>query len=78
MAERWRVFVASGAGDRHQGQVWCYVPVGDQHGRLTLVYESPRAKTLNQPDAIVGGANGVVVMAEATAATPAASTSCAC
>ena len=72
------VFVASEAGDRHQGQVWRYVPVGDHRGRLTLLYESTRAHTLNQPDAIVGGGNGVVVMAEdGNGGNPEVRTSCA-
>ncbi|MEO6509624.1 MAG: hypothetical protein ABIO16_01450 [Nocardioides sp.] len=58
------VFVASEAGDRRRRQVWRYVPHGAHRGTLKLVYESPEARTLNQPDAIVGRSGGVVVMAE--------------
>ena len=58
------VFVASEAGNSFQGQVWRYTPVGDHRGKLKLVYESAKARTLNQPDAIEAGARDVVVMAE--------------
>ena len=58
------VFVASEAGNSFQGQVWRYTPVGDHRGKLKLVYESAKARTLNQPDAIEAGARDVVVLAE--------------
>jgi secreted PhoX family phosphatase len=57
-------FVASEAGDSSNGQVWRYRPTGQDTGRLTLLFESPNARTLNQPDAITVSATGTVVLAE--------------
>lgn len=57
-------FVASEAGDSENGQVWRYRPTGPHTGRLRLLFESPNARTLNQPDAITVGPDGSVVMAE--------------
>lgn len=57
-------FVASEAGDRHQGQIWRYVPTSHRTGRLKLLYESPRAKVLNQPDAVTMMPDGKVLLAE--------------
>jgi hypothetical protein len=58
------VFVASEAGDAGQGQVWRYQPTGHDTGHLTLLFESPDPRTLNQPDGITAGPNGLLVMAE--------------
>ncbi len=57
-------FVASEAGDGENGQVWRYEPVGDHAGRLRLLFESPNAKTLNQPDTVTVTPDGMLVMAE--------------
>jgi uncharacterized protein len=57
-------FVASEAGDNENGQVWRYVPTDDHTGKLTLLFESPNQRTLNQPDAITSGPRGMLVMAE--------------
>lgn len=57
-------FVASEAGDSENGQVWRYEPVGQHRGRLTLLFESPNARTLNQPDAVAVSPTGNVVLAE--------------
>jgi secreted PhoX family phosphatase len=57
-------FVASEAGDGENGQVWRYEPVGTHGGRLKLLFESPSAKTLNQPDTVTVTPSGMLVMAE--------------
>ena len=57
-------FVASEAGDGENGQVWRYEPVGTHSGRLKLLFESPDAKTLNQPDTVTVTPSGMLVMAE--------------
>jgi uncharacterized protein len=57
-------FVASEAGDSENGQVWRYVPTGLASGTLTLLFESPNPRTLNQPDSITVSPTGTVVMAE--------------
>ncbi|HEY8094246.1 MAG TPA: alkaline phosphatase PhoX [Acidimicrobiales bacterium] len=64
LAGRWRRLRRQRAGNSFQGQVWRYTPVGDHRGKLKLVYESAKARTLNQPDAIEAGARDVVVLAE--------------
>src|SRR5262249_19579226 len=57
-------FVASEAGDSHNGQVWRYEPTDHHTGKLRLLFESPNAKTLNQPDSITVSPTGTVVRAE--------------
>jgi hypothetical protein len=57
-------FVASEAGDGENGQIWRYEPTGRDTGRLRLLFESPNAKTLNQPDSITVSPSGTVFMAE--------------
>jgi hypothetical protein len=57
-------FVASEAGDTHNGQIWRYTPVDHKTGKLKLLFESPNHRTLNQPDSITVSPTGTVVMAE--------------
>jgi secreted PhoX family phosphatase len=57
-------FVASEAGDTENGQIWRYEPTGADTGKLKLLFESPNAKTLNQPDSITIAPDGTLVMAE--------------
>jgi uncharacterized protein len=57
-------FVASEAGNSHNGQIWRYTPVDHRTGKLKLLFESPNHATLNQPDAITVSPDGTVVMAE--------------
>jgi uncharacterized protein len=59
-------FTASEAGDAGQGQIWRYRPDRKDHSRgdLTLLYESPGATELNQPDGIAVSPRGGVVLLE--------------
>jgi secreted PhoX family phosphatase len=57
-------FVASEAGDSGNGQVWQYVPAGHDTGKLQLLFESPNAKTLNQPDTVGVSPDGRILLAE--------------
>jgi secreted PhoX family phosphatase len=57
-------FVASEAGDSENGQVWRYRPTGHDTGKLQLLFESPNAKTLNQPDTVGVSPDGTIFLAE--------------
>ncbi|HTJ36726.1 MAG TPA: alkaline phosphatase PhoX [Dactylosporangium sp.] len=57
-------FVASEAGDGENGQVWRYVPTGPDSGTLQLLFESPNARTLNQPDTVGVAPDGTILLAE--------------
>ncbi|HEX6132982.1 MAG TPA: alkaline phosphatase PhoX, partial [Longimicrobiales bacterium] len=54
-------FVSTSGGDARAGQVWRYVPEGDD-GWITLVFESPGRDVLDAPDNIcVTGRGGIVI-----------------
>jgi secreted PhoX family phosphatase len=57
-------FVASEAGDTENGQIWRYEQTSLDAGRLSLLFESPNPRTLNQPDSITVTNDGRTVMAE--------------
>ena len=57
-------FVASEAGDRDEGQIWRYTPVGLKHGELVLLYESEDKTVLDQPDSLAVSPRGGVVVCE--------------
>ncbi|GIF22540.1 secreted PhoX family phosphatase [Actinoplanes tereljensis] len=57
-------FVASEAGDGENGQVWRFVPTSHSGGKLQLLFESPNAKTLNQPDTVAVSPSGTILLAE--------------
>jgi secreted PhoX family phosphatase len=57
-------FVASESGDAGRGQIWRYTPKGNQHGSLTLLYESRSKAVLDQPDALTVSPRGGVVVCE--------------
>jgi secreted PhoX family phosphatase len=57
-------FVASESGDKGEGQIWRYTPVGHKHGRLTLLYESRSRSVLDQPDSLTVSPRGGVVVCE--------------
>ncbi len=57
-------FVASEGGDAELGQIWRYTPRGHKHGLLQLLYESTKAKKLEEPDAIAVSPRGGVVVCE--------------
>jgi secreted PhoX family phosphatase len=54
---------ATNGGDAHKGQVWQYAPDGDR-GILTLLFESPGAAVLNNPDNICVSPRGGLVLCE--------------
>jgi hypothetical protein len=56
--------VASESGDKEEGQIWRYTPVGHKHGRLTLLYESRSRSVLDQPDSLTVSPRGGVVVCE--------------
>jgi secreted PhoX family phosphatase len=59
-------FTASESGDAKKGQVWRYTPDTEDHSRgsLTLVYESPGAKVLDEPDGLTVSPRGGVLLCE--------------
>jgi secreted PhoX family phosphatase len=59
-------FIASESGDAKKGQVWRYTPDVKDHGRgtLTLLYESPGADVLDEPDGITVSPRGGVLLCE--------------
>jgi secreted PhoX family phosphatase len=59
-------FIASESGDAKKGQVWRYTPDVKDHSRgtLTLIYESPGARVLDEPDGITVSPRGGVLLCE--------------
>ena len=59
-------FTATSAGDAGQGQIWRYTPDNRdfKRGTLMLLFESPRNRVLNAPDAVAGSPRGGVVLLE--------------
>jgi secreted PhoX family phosphatase len=59
-------FIASEAGDANKGQVWRYTPDTKDHtrGTLTLLYESPGAGVLDEPDGLTVSPRGGLVLCE--------------
>jgi secreted PhoX family phosphatase len=59
-------FVASEAGEAGKGQVWRYTPDSKDHARgsLTLIYESPGARVLDEPDGVTVSPRGGVLLCE--------------
>jgi secreted PhoX family phosphatase len=55
---------ATAGGDAGCGQVWEYAPLPDGPGRLRLVFESPAAQFLRQPDNVVVSPRGGVLLCE--------------
>ncbi|HEX6985225.1 MAG TPA: alkaline phosphatase PhoX [Planctomycetaceae bacterium] len=53
--------VSTNGGDAKRGQLWFYEP---SHERLTLVFESPDAQTLNMPDNVTVSPRGGIVLCE--------------
>ena len=63
--DRGRVLLtATSGGDADCGQVWEYRPKPDGRGRLRLVFESPSAGFLNQPDNVTVSPRGGVLLCE--------------
>ena len=57
-------FSCTDGGDAEEGQIWEYRPTGDDNGTLTLLYESPSAELLHQPDNICVSPRGAIVICE--------------
>jgi secreted PhoX family phosphatase len=57
-------FVSTSGGNADQGQIWQYTPTGSTEGVLTLVFESPNAAVLNNPDNITVSPRGGLVLCE--------------
>lgn len=57
-------FVSTNGGDARAGQVWRYVPDGDEQGWLSLVFESPSRDVLDAPDNICVSSRGGIVICE--------------
>jgi len=57
-------FSASDGGDAERGQIWQYIPVDLEHGKLTLLYESADKDILDGPDNICISPRGLIVIAE--------------
>ncbi len=43
-------FTATSGGDKKGGQIWSYIPIGRDTGRLVLDFESPDRTVLHMPD----------------------------
>lgn len=43
-------FISTSGGDNKGGQIWLYSPINKDHGRLTLLFESPGREILDMPD----------------------------
>jgi secreted PhoX family phosphatase len=56
-------FVSTNGGDARAGQVWRYVPEGDD-GWITLVFESPGRDVLDAPDNICVSQRGGIILCE--------------
>ena len=56
-------FVSTSGGDARAGQVWRYVPDGDD-GFITLIFESPGRDVLDAPDNICVSSRGGIVLCE--------------
>jgi uncharacterized protein len=61
-------FVSTSGGDARAGQVWRFIPHGDDDGWLTLVFESPSRQVLDSPDNICLTRRGGVIICEDGAA----------
>jgi uncharacterized protein len=61
-------FVSTSGGDARAGQVWRYIPDGDDDGWLTLIFESPSRQVLDSPDNICLTRRGGVIICEDGAA----------
>ena len=57
-------FVSTSGGDARAGQVWRFIPEGDDGGRLTLVFESPSRDILDGPDNLCTTRRGGLVICE--------------
>jgi secreted PhoX family phosphatase len=56
-------FVSTSGGDARAGQVWRYVPEGDD-GSITLIFESPGRDVLDAPDNICVSSRGGIIICE--------------
>ena len=57
-------FHSTNGGDAGAGQVWEYQSLGDDRGRLALIYESPGSSVLDSPDNITVSPRGGILMCE--------------
>jgi secreted PhoX family phosphatase len=57
-------FSASDGGDAERGQIWQYVPVDLDHGKLILLFESSGKDVLDGPDNICVSPRGSIVIGE--------------
>lgn len=63
-------FHSTNGGDARLGQVWHYRPLGDHHGELALVFESPGGEVLRHPDNITVSPRGGIVLCEDSGQAP--------
>jgi secreted PhoX family phosphatase len=64
MSDRTLYFVSTDGGNAGQGQVWEYRPFGPNSGWLRLVFESPGAQILSNPDNLTTSPRGGLVLCE--------------
>lgn len=57
-------FDSTSGGDRMLGQVWEYVPTGEDDGTLTLLFEASDPRMLSKPDNLCLNSAGNVVICE--------------
>ncbi len=57
-------FTATSGGDKKLGQVWEYIPRGNDKGFLKLIFESPDETVLDMPDNICVSPRGGLVICE--------------
>ena len=54
-------FTSTSGGAAEEGQIWCYDP---RREKLTMIYESPEALVLNNPDNITVSPRGGILLCE--------------
>lgn len=64
MGEGFVYFDATTGGDIGAGQVWQYQPLDPNHGELVLIFQSPSAHVLRQPDNICMSPRGGMAICE--------------
>ncbi len=57
-------FTTTSGGDLGRGQVWEYSPHGNTDGQLTLLFESPGAPVLDNPDNVCVSPRGGIILCE--------------
>ncbi|HEX9003081.1 MAG TPA: alkaline phosphatase PhoX [Blastocatellia bacterium] len=57
-------FTATSGGDNRLGQVWQYLPQGQDKGTLKLIFESPGEAVLDMPDNLCVSPRGALVLCE--------------